>query len=118
MASGPRLTHDGERLIARHVDSVGVFDLLMLLRSEPDRAWACDAVCAELKCPPAWAERELERLCGAGLAAVTDGGYRYAPESARMRVAVDSLARAWRRDRAAVTQLIFAARRRGSRSDA
>ena len=111
MTARPNLTRDAERLIARHVDSVGVLDLLLLLRGEPDRIWTRDAVREELACPPGWAERELERLRNDGLAAAHNGGYRYAPSSSRQRAAVDSLARAWRRDRAAVTRLVFAPRR-------
>ena len=118
MTAGPNLTRDAERLIARHVDSVGVLDLLLLLRGEPHRAWTRDDVCEELACPLGWAERELDRLRHAGLAGADDGGYRYAPGSARQRAAVDNVARAWRRDRAAITKLIFAPRRSRSRVDA
>jgi hypothetical protein len=107
------LTRDAERLIGAHVDSVGVLDLLLLLRAEPDRVWTRDAVGEALACPLGWAERELERLRLGGLARRDAGGFRYATSSARQRAAVDSVARAWKRDRGAVTRLIFAARRRG-----
>ena len=116
MTPGHNLTRDAERLIARHVDSVGVLDLLLLLRGAPDRSWTRDAIREELACPLGWAERELERLRHGGLARHDGGGYRYAPSSARQRAAIDSLARACRSDRAAVTRLIFAPRR--SRVDA
>ena len=111
LTTGPNLTCDAQRLIARHVDSVGVLDLLLLLRGEPDRVWTRDAVRDALVCPPGWAQRELERLRHGGLARSDEGGYRYAPSSARHRAAVESVARACKRDRAAVTRLIFAPRR-------
>jgi hypothetical protein len=117
LTASPALTSDAERLIIRHVDSVGVLDLLLLLRGEPDRVWTRDAVREALACPPGWAERELERMRHKGFAAPDAGGYRYAPSNARLRAAVDSLARAWKRDRAAVTRLIFAARRRHGHLD-
>ena len=117
MTAGPELTNDAERLIIRHVDSVGVLDLLLLLQGEPDRVWTRDAVREELACPPGWAERELERMRREGFAAPDAGGYRYAPSNAGLRAAVDSVARAWKRDRAAVTRLIFAPRRRHGRAE-
>ncbi len=112
MTAGPNLTRDAQRLIAQHVGSVGVLDLLLLLRGEPNRVWSRDALRDALACPPGWAERELERLQDGGLARSDEGGYRYAPSSPRHRAAVESVARAWKRDRAAVTRLIFAPRRR------
>ncbi len=111
MTLGPDLTRDAQRLIARHVDSVGALELLLLVRGQPDRVWTRDAVREELACPPAWAERELERLRHGGLVRREADGYRFAPSSARQRAAVDSVARACERDRAAVTRLIFAPRR-------
>jgi hypothetical protein len=118
LTAGPDLTRDAQLVIARHVDSVGVLDLLLLLRGDPDRVWTRDAVRAELACPSGWAERELERLRRAGLAEAGEGGYRYAPSTARERAAIDSVARAWRRDRAAVTRLIFEPRRSHTQVDA
>jgi hypothetical protein len=112
LTAGPTLTRDAERLIAHHVDSVGVLDLLLLLRGEPDRVWTRDAAADQLACPLGWAERELERMRHGGLATVDSDGYRYAPANAGLRAAVDNVARAWKRDRAAVTRLIFAPRRR------
>jgi hypothetical protein len=110
LSGGPGLTRDAERLIARHLDSVGALDLLLLLYADPERAWTRDAVCAALACPPVWAQRELESMRRAGLAALNHGGYVFAPGSPRARAAVESVARVWRRDRAAVTRLIFAPR--------
>ncbi len=107
MTAAPDLTRDAERLIERHVDSVGVLDLLLLLRGEPERTWTRDAVREALACPSGWAERELERLRQGGLAAADAGGYRFAPNSTRLRAAVESVVRAWKRDRASVSKLIF-----------
>jgi DNA-binding IclR family transcriptional regulator len=107
-----RLTRDAERLVERHIDSAGLLDLLLLLRSRPDRAWTEQAICAELHCPPGWPEEQLRRLRSAGLAARDGDGHRYAPATPRLEAAADSLAGAWRRDRARTTSLILAPRRR------
>jgi hypothetical protein len=106
-----RLTRDAERLVERHLDSAGLLDLLLLLRGAPDRVWTTAAICAELQCPPGWPDQQLERLRAAGLAARAGDGHRYAPASPRLAAAVDSLAGAWRRDRARVTRLILAPHR-------
>jgi len=76
LTAGPTLTSDAERLIARHVDSVGVLDLLLLLRGEPSRVWTRDGVACQLACPLGWAERELERLRHGGFARAEPGGYQ------------------------------------------
>jgi hypothetical protein len=89
-----------------------VLDLLLLLHGEPDRVWTRDAVAEKLACPLGWSERELERLRHGGLAWSDASGYRYAPSNARQRAAVDSVARAWKRNRAMVSRLIFARRGR------
>jgi DNA-binding IclR family transcriptional regulator len=107
----PALTRDAERLIERHVDSVGMLDLLLLLRSRPARAWTTAELCQELRCPREWALAELRRLRDAGFATWDGDRHRYAPASPAARAAADDLAGAWRRDRAAVTRLIFAQRR-------
>ena len=107
-----RLTRDAERLVERHLDSAGLLDLLLLLRGRPDRAWTAGEICDELRCPPGWPGEQLRRLRAAGLAAREGDGHRYAPATPRLAAAVDSLAGTWRRDRARVTRLILAPRRR------
>ena len=108
----PALTRDAQRLIDRHVHTTGTLDLLLLLRIRPTGTWSPDEICELLRCPPGWADDELRRLQAADLV-VTDGDeYRYAPATPRQRMAVDSLAAAWRRDRAAVTRRILAATQR------
>lgn len=107
-----RLTRDAERLVEQHIDSAGLLDLLLLLRGTPDRAWTEEEICAELQCPPGWPGEQLRRLRAAGLAAREGAGHRYAPGTPRLEAAVDSLAGAWRRDRARMTSLMLAPQRR------
>ena len=92
----------------RHIDSVGALDLLLLLHAERDRDWSPEALCAALRCPDTWAEERLTELAGIGLVAeVADGRFQYR-RGRQYGPAVDQIARACRRDRAAVTRLIFA----------
>jgi hypothetical protein len=101
------LTPDAERLIAAHVDSVGTLDLLLLLHEGRDRDWSAGELCASLRCPDVWASEQLARLGAAGLVVeVSEGRHRYRRTRAHGR-AVDAIARACRRNRAAVTRLIF-----------
>lgn len=93
---GP-LTGDARRLIDDSVHSVGVVDLLLLVRLEPGRWWTADAVAERLPCPVGWAALELEDLHAGGLLEAGDGEreYRFRPRSARLAEAVDALAEAY-----------------------
>ena len=113
MVATEHLTHAAERLIDRHIDSVGTLDLLLLVHEGRDRDWGAEELCAALRCPEAWVTEEIERLEAAGLLSeVADGRLQYRrrrPHGA----AVDEIARVCRRDRAAVNRRIFARRAGG-----
>jgi hypothetical protein len=107
------LTRSAEQLIARHVDSVGALDLLMLVHGRRDRDWSADELCQELRCPDGWASEQIARLVALDLLTqVAPKRYRYR-RGRRFGAAVDEIARACRRDRAAVTRQIFARPPRG-----
>jgi hypothetical protein len=115
LADSVQLPRSAERLIARHVESVGALDLLLLLHGGRDRDWSLDELCTALRCPAPWAEEQLRQLIALDLAReVADGRYQYR-RGRQHGAAVDAIARACRHDRAAVTRLVFtwAARRRG-----
>jgi hypothetical protein len=103
------LPRDVRRLVRRHVRSVGELDLLVLLHRDPAREWTAAEVCETLRCPPTWAEMHLEALGAAGLAAVEDGRWRYAPAEPALDRATDALAHAYRTRKAEVVRLVFAA---------
>jgi hypothetical protein len=108
LARDVELTRTAERLIARHVDSVGALDLLLLLHGGRDRDWSLDEVCAALRCPRPWATGQLERLLAAGLVAeVAPGRLRY-QRGRRYGPAVDEIARVCRTNRAGLIRLVFA----------
>jgi hypothetical protein len=108
LAPGDPLTRAAERLIFRHIDSVGALDLLLVLHGGRERDWSVDELCRTLRCPPAWAEDQLARLLAIGLLAESDDGRYQYRRGREYGPAVDQIARACRRDRAAVTRLIFA----------
>lgn len=107
------LTRSAEQLIARHVDSVGALDLLLLVHERRDRDWSAEELCEALRCPEGWAAEQIARLEVLDLLAeVAPDRYRYR-RGRRFGAAVDELARACRRDRAEVTRQIFARPPRG-----
>jgi hypothetical protein len=103
-----RLTRAAERLIAEHVDSVGALDLLLLLHGGRDRAWSAEELCRALRCPETWVEGQIARLIELGLLAATENGRHQYRRGRRHGPAVDELARAHRRDGAALKRRIFA----------
>ena len=109
-------------MIDDSVHSVGVLDLLLLLRGEPERRWAPEEISGALHCPVGWAAVELERLRSSGLVeADADRRYGFRPRSARLAQAVDALADAYTTHTPEVVRLIFSAnspRRAGDRSRA
>jgi hypothetical protein len=109
LAPGDLSTRAAERLICRYIESVGALDQLLLLHGGRARDWSIEELCRTLRCPGAWAEEQLARLHEAGL--VDDLGEAATGTRAAGRqygTAVDEIARACRRDRAAVTRLVFA----------
>lgn len=107
LAPDAQLSHAAERLIARHVDSAGALDLLLLLHGGRERDWGVAELCAALRCPQPWAEGQIDGLVTAGLAVwVAPGRLKY-QRKGRFGPAVDEIARACRRDRAPGTRLIF-----------
>jgi hypothetical protein len=95
-------------MIARHVDSAGALDLLLLVHERRDRDWSGEELCEVLRCPAGWAVEQIARLEALDLLGeVAPERYRYRPGRPH-GTAVDEIARACRRDRASVTRLIFA----------
>ncbi len=110
MAPDVELTRTAELLIARHVDSVGALDLLLLLHGGRDRDWSVAECCAALRCPEPWAEEQIARLVATGLVVETAPGRLRYQRGRRYGAAVDEIARARRRNRAELIRLIFARR--------
>jgi hypothetical protein len=113
MTRGPRpLPGTARRLIDDSVHSVGVLDLLLLLRAQPERWWTPEDVSGALHCPVGWASLELEGLLSSGLVEADPGGQRryvFRPRSAQLAEAVDALAAAYAAQTPEIVRLIFSA---------
>lgn len=97
--------------IARSVGTAELLDTLVLVHSAPERDWTPEDVARAIFTVPAGATRRLEELVHLRLARSTGGAnpvYRYAPATAALREQVDQLAAAYRSDRVAVVNLIYA----------
>ena len=108
MAPPPVLTGTAQRLITHHVDSVGALDLLLLMHRTADRDWGLAELCGELRCPSAWAVKQLRVLDALGLVIQpAPGRYRYV-RGRQYGPAVDEVALVHRDDPASVAKLVFA----------
>jgi hypothetical protein len=105
----PAIPSEVERFVSENVETAEQLDALVLLCSNPERAWTADALSQALFSVPQSAARTLERLEERRFAAqdaAAPGSYRYAAagEDAR-RIA--EVAAAYRANRAAVIKLLF-----------
>jgi hypothetical protein len=98
--------------IARHIDSVGQLEALLLLRGNPDERWNAAQVASRLYISDREAQELLARLCEHGFIACDADVYRYACKSADQQAMVDDLAAFYARHLIPVTNMIHAKTRR------
>ena len=106
----PGISQDVRHLIVERIDSVVQLEVLLLLKSEAQRAWAAADVAQQLRIEPQWAAGQLEELASRGLLGVAGeppGGYRYAPATPGLDAAVGQLERDYAERRVTVITLIF-----------
>jgi hypothetical protein len=99
------------RFIAERIDSAELLEALLLIHSDQQREWSPEDVAGSIYTVPASATRRLEQLVEQGLAASNGTGnprYRWSPADAALARQVDALAAAYRSDRVAVINLIYA----------
>ena len=97
---------DVRDFIFRHVDSVVYLEALLLLRSSPNEGWTAARIARRLYAGEQEIVDVLARLCSDGLAAVSDGTYRYDCTTEELGGAVDRLADVYARHLIPVTNLI------------
>jgi len=104
------LPDDVLRLIAAHIDSISLLDVLLLMRAAPDRSWSPPEVARALVTTEEMARDQLAKLRKAALAREAEGAYTYAPD-ARWEAAVDGLAEEYARRRHVVIATVYGADR-------
>jgi predicted ArsR family transcriptional regulator len=105
-----RLSNEVTRLIAEHITSVEQLEILLLLRSTPEREWSAHQVSDAIRTSEQSAARRLEDLHARGfLSARGDSPphYTYSPSSRSLGDAVSSLASSYAALRYTVIDAIF-----------
>jgi len=97
-------------LIIDHIDSVMQLEVLLLIASQPQRAWTASDLAELLRIDPAWVDSQLRAMAAGGLACEQPdpAAFRFEPRSAELSQAVDELARTYADRRVTVIGLIFA----------
>ncbi len=99
-----------KQLLARHIRSVEQLEVLLLLRSQPARAWKSADVYDVIRSSASSISARLDAFAAAGFLAKEEGlpaTYRYAPK-ADLRSAVEETAAAYQTWRIRVIEAIFA----------
>jgi hypothetical protein len=94
--------------IASHIVSVAQLEVLLMLRAAADKEWSATEMARALVTQPEAAAGWLEDLRQRGLAAESEGRYRYTPANDELDRIVDDLAESYAKYRVAVIGLIFA----------
>ncbi|HEU4452020.1 MAG TPA: hypothetical protein VFR81_03135 [Longimicrobium sp.] len=108
----PGIPEDVRRFITDHIESAEQLDALVLLHSQPQRAWSAEEVSQAIFSVPQSTARSLEALERGGLAAGEGHppAYRYAPGNAETDARVAAVAAAYRANRVEVVKLVFTPR--------
>jgi hypothetical protein len=86
-------------------------EVLLLIASQPQRAWTASDLAELLRIDPAWVDSQLRAMAVGGLVAGHADpapGFSFAPRSAELSQAVDELAKTYADRRVTVIGLIFA----------
>jgi hypothetical protein len=108
-----RVSRDVKRFIAGNIDSVGQLEVLLLVRSDPERYWSATEVSRALRSGRTWAEVQLEYLRVEGLLGageINDPRYRYDPARPELEPVITRVSEAFESQRAEVIRLVFSQR--------
>ena len=95
------------RFILTSVPSVPFLEALLLLRSQPSRAWSPQAVAGRLYIAEKHAQELLEAMQQAGMAAPDEkSAFRFSPRAPELARIIDELALTYTHDLLGVTDLI------------
>jgi hypothetical protein len=101
----PELPADVRRFILTSVPSVPYLEAILLLRSEPQKAWDAAQLARRLYVPERTGTELLELLHSSGVAVREGASVRYAP-TAELGDVIDRVATAYAADLVAITDLI------------
>ena len=108
MTDNPELPDEVRQFIVRYIDSVAELEGLLLMRRDRDVRWDVPALVDRLYIRDEAAGDVLRALVRNGLVTSDDEVYRYAPESAELTAAVDSVAALYPKLLIPITNLIHA----------
>jgi hypothetical protein len=107
------------RFVRDRITSVGLLEVLLLLRASPERQWSDEEVGRALSTYTEVAALRLAELVAGGLVqrcGEDDGRFCYAPQRPGDRELVDELTAAFAKRRVAVIEMIFGAPRAAARN--
>jgi hypothetical protein len=103
-----QLPEEVNRFIVDHINSVEQLETLLLLRSDPQKAWSADEVAHSLYTQPAAARMRLEDLQARGILRKSEGDrWQYSPANAETDQLIAALADLYRDRRVTVIGLIY-----------
>jgi hypothetical protein len=109
--AGESLPTAVRQLLARYIQSVEQLEVLLLVRSDPQRAWTSDEVYNVIRSSKASVTQRLERFTADGFLVEEAGEprrYRYEPKTRELATAVDETASVYGTWRIRVIEAIFA----------
>ncbi|HYW10527.1 MAG TPA: hypothetical protein VE871_01190 [Longimicrobium sp.] len=109
--SKPDIPQGVRAFIAQNIESAELLETLLLVHSAPEREWTPEDVARSIYTVPAGATRRLEQLVEMQLVSSTgtaNPAYRYAPGTSALAGQVDALAAAYRANRVAVINVVYA----------
>lgn len=98
------------QLLSRHIQSVEQLEVLLLLRSQPERAWTAAEVYDIIRSSQSSIAARLQAFASEGFLLAEKGPsatFRFAPKDENIRTAVDQTATAYETWRVRVIEAIF-----------
>lgn len=111
MAREP-IPDDLREFILGYIDSIAQLEALLLLRRNPSTSWNAGSVAQRLYISEGEATELLTRLNDDGFLSVSEGSYRFGPQSAEQRQMADRVADAYAHHLIPIANMIHSKPRR------
>jgi hypothetical protein len=100
-----------KQFITDHVESVMQLEVLLLLASQPGRAWNAADLAQQLRIDAGWVDAQIRNMAAAGIVTLDESTpppqFHYDPRTAELAQTVQGLAHAYADRRVTVIGLIF-----------